>query len=280
MNANLETMNSEAVTTGEARDDTLCCAQLYEQPWIRLLLGDSFHPGGISLTRRLAQSLSLPAGSKVGDVACGIGATAVLLSRELNWSAVGIDASHANIARARENALKQSAVEVSFQQAVASALPFEDATIDAVFCECAVSTFDDRPRVIKEFHRVLRPGGWAAISDMVVEGSLPAELQGPLARWACVAGAGSSSAYERWFQDEQLTLETRHDESASLVDLLLDLKRKLLVFSVADLHGLGIKVTLTDIHEMLKVSRAAVEQGVIRYQRMVFRKQPVIQKVL
>lgn len=259
----------------EVQNDDLCCTQFYEQPWVRLLLGASFHPGGTELTRRLAQSLPLPNGSKVADVACGIGTTAHLLDREMNWIVVGIDASQANIARARENAYQAMAKRATFHQSSASALPFDDATLDAVFCECALSTFRDRPTVIAEFTRVLRPGGWAAISDMVVQGQLPAEFQGPLARWACVAGAGSARDYEQWFRDQQLHLESRQDESPALFDLILDVKRKLLVLSVAKLHGIGIGLTPASIHSHLKLAQCVVEGGVIQYHRMVFRKPEV-----
>ena len=59
-----------------------CCAAAYGSDVVTLLLGDSYHPGGLGLTRRLAAALGLSPGARVLDVASGRGATAILLARE------------------------------------------------------------------------------------------------------------------------------------------------------------------------------------------------------
>ena len=53
-----------------------CCAQLYENDVVQLLLGDSFHPGGLGLTSTLGETLRLTEDSRVLDVASGKGASA------------------------------------------------------------------------------------------------------------------------------------------------------------------------------------------------------------
>ena len=60
-----------------------CCARLYESDAVRWLLDDQLHPGGERLTLRLAQLAGVAPGARVVDVACGSGATALLLAREL-----------------------------------------------------------------------------------------------------------------------------------------------------------------------------------------------------
>src|SRR5205823_12263086 len=72
--------------TGTAREAApaelkSCCANLYETDVARLLLGDSFHPGGLALTERLGQLLRLCPDDVVLDVAAGRGTSAVHLAK-------------------------------------------------------------------------------------------------------------------------------------------------------------------------------------------------------
>src|SRR6266849_5982910 len=78
-----------------------CCARLYESDLTRFLLGDSFHPGGLKLTGQLGRMLGLSPASRVLDVACGKGTTAVLLAKEFGCEVFGIDYGDQNVATAR-----------------------------------------------------------------------------------------------------------------------------------------------------------------------------------
>ena len=119
-----------------------CCAALYESEWTRLLLGESFHPGGLELTARLGTLLELDTHSRVVDVASGRGDSAIFLARQFGCEVVGIDYSAQNVAVA-QLAAERAGVSgrVRFEQADAEALPFEDETFDALLCECAYCTF-------------------------------------------------------------------------------------------------------------------------------------------
>src|SRR5260370_6973162 len=68
-----------------------CCAQLYESDLAKILLGDSFHPGGLRLTERLGSLLRLTAESRVLDVASGKGASAFFLAEQFRCHVVGVD---------------------------------------------------------------------------------------------------------------------------------------------------------------------------------------------
>src|SRR5215207_5815517 len=78
-----------------------CCARLYESDAVRWLLDDQLHPGGERLTLRLARLAGVAPGARVVDVACGNGATALLLARELGCIAVGVDLGARAIEQAR-----------------------------------------------------------------------------------------------------------------------------------------------------------------------------------
>ena len=85
------------------------------------------------------------------DVGCGTGARAAGLA-ELGWDVTGVDLSADMLRRARERGL-------DVVQADATALPFEDATFDAVVSMWTHTDVGDFPAVVREVARVLRPGG-------------------------------------------------------------------------------------------------------------------------
>src|SRR5260370_38278918 len=78
-----------------------CCATLYESDLARFLLGDSFHPGGLQLTGELGRMLGLRPASRVLDVACGKGTTAVFLAKEFGCEALVMESGEQSAAAAR-----------------------------------------------------------------------------------------------------------------------------------------------------------------------------------
>lgn len=102
-------------------------------------------------------------GDRVLDVACGPGALCVRAARR-GARALGVDFSTEQIqmlqARAREEGLDQVEGRVMDGQS----LDLEDASFDAAFSMFGLMFFPDRARGFKEMHRVLKPGGGAAVS--------------------------------------------------------------------------------------------------------------------
>lgn len=168
-----------------------CCAALYESDIARLLMGESFHPGGGATTIRLGELMGLNPSSKVLDVASGKGASALLLAEKFGCEIVGVDLSAKNAAEARAAARARGLQDkVDFVTGDAAALVFPDGSFSAVLCECAFCLFPDKALAAHEFRRVLRPGGVLGLSDLTrATENLPAELQGLLAWIACIADA-------------------------------------------------------------------------------------------
>ena len=176
----------------EAAEVKTCCASLYESDFAKLLLGDSFHPGGLTLTKRLGVMLNLGAGMQVLDVASGKGESALFLAREFGCRVIGLDYSALNVAEANARATEL----VSFESGDAERLPFADASFDALLCECAFCTFPDKTRAAQEFYRVLKPQGKIGLSDLTRNAPLPASLEGLLAWISCIADARPVAEYE------------------------------------------------------------------------------------
>ncbi len=96
---------------------------------------------------------------RVADIACGTGILADRIERELHPDEVyGVDMSDGMLAQA-----KRRSSEVRWLKGPAEHLPFEDQTLDAVVTTSAFHFFD-QPAALREFHRALAPGGFAAVA--------------------------------------------------------------------------------------------------------------------
>ena len=277
----MKSENSEAYDQDlQADAAAACCAEFYSESWVQDILGESFHPGGKSLSSRLIHSLGLPPGTSVLDAACGIGTTTHLMARRFGLNAIGIDLSRENIDRARQNCTVPSA-EIDFACGPVDSLPYEDASFDAVICECAVSTFVNQSEVLAEFNRVLKPGGMLGISDMALEGTLPEEIASQMAPWTCLTKARSVQDYQRLFLESGFTAVEYVDESAALNQLVADLKRKLLAAGLGKALGAinGEHLSIGDARRLLKSATQLIDDGTIQYCRMVYSKgRPVFQR--
>ena len=173
----------------------------FRSDFARMLLGDSFHPGGLRLTERLGEKLALGPGMRVLDVASGKGETAIFLAQRFGCkSPESILGRKTSSKRRREPMRPALAILVRFQQGDAEKLGFPDASFDAVLCECAFCTFPDKRLAAAEFARVLRPGGRVGLSDLTRLAQLPEELQGLLAWVACIADARPVEEYVSYLE--------------------------------------------------------------------------------
>jgi arsenite methyltransferase len=206
-----------------------CCAATYESDFARLLLGDSFHPGGMALTARIGELLELKPGQRLLDVAAGQGESAMFLAKQFGCEVVGIDFGADNIAKATARAESAGVASlVRFQQGDAEQLNVPAQTFDAVICECAFCTFPDKTAAAGEFARILRPGGRVALSDLTRTGPLRPELKGLLAWIACIADARPVAEYAGYLEQSGFQIATieRHDQA--LAQLISDIRGRLL----------------------------------------------------
>ena len=206
-----------------------CCATLYESDLARMLLGDSFHPGGLRLTQRLGEKLDLRPGVRVLDVASGKGESAIFLAQTFGCEVVGVDFGAENVKQASNRAGEAGVSSlVSFRQGDAEKIDFKNASFDAVICECAFCTFPDKRSAASEFERVLKPHGGVGLSDLTRAATLPAELTGLLAWVACIADALPVKEYAGFLEAagmDSVEIEP-HDEA--LAEMVRDIQGKLL----------------------------------------------------
>jgi arsenite methyltransferase len=217
--------------TDPAGAETLkqCCAQLYESDLAKILLGDSFHPGGLKLSERVGALLNLAPESHVLDVASGKGATALFLAERFSCHIVGIDYSGQNVADASQMAsAKGLSSLVRFERGDAEGLPFPDKSFDAIICECAFCTFPDKTSAAREFARVLRPHGRVGLSDLTRGPTLPNALDGLLAWIACIADAQPVDGYVEYLRSAAMEVEKVELHDEALAEMVQQIRMRLL----------------------------------------------------
>jgi arsenite methyltransferase len=202
--------------------DLSCCADLYAFPLVRALLGDSLHPGGLALTRAAVKLLELSKNHHLLDVACGPGASALMLAQVYKCRVTGVDVDASAIRAARQEARRYRLHGlVNFIEADAARLPFASSQFDAALCECASNLLENRQAALLEMARVLRPGGYLALTDVTFRpDKLPDSLDHPLAKMLCVPlGLGPEDLADD-IEQAGLQVQDRRDYSGFITEFL------------------------------------------------------------
>jgi arsenite methyltransferase len=138
-------------------------------------------------------------GEVVLDLGSGGGLDVLLSARRVGsrGRAYGLDMTAEMLDLARRNAAEAGIDNAVFLEGIIEAVPLPDASVDVVISNCVINLSTDKPRVLAEMARVLRPGGRIGISDVVADDRLsPAERAERGSFTGCVAGALSFGEYE------------------------------------------------------------------------------------
>ena len=135
---------------------------------------DQFHTRGLEATVELAKLAGIAADMSVLDVGSGVGGPARFLAATYGCRVTGVDLSEAFVEAARYLTQRTGQSErVSFANASALALPFDDGHFDVALLQHVAMNISDRARLYQEIQRVLRPGGKFALYDVVLKGGDP-----------------------------------------------------------------------------------------------------------
>jgi SAM-dependent methyltransferase len=158
--------------------------------------------------------------ARVADIACGTGILADRIQRDLHPAAVyGVDMSEGMLKQAQSRSS-----EVDWRRGPAERLPFDDGALDAVVTTSAFHFFD-QPAALREFHRVLAPGGLVAVSTLSARQSFL-----PTSNTWTPAHNPSSAEMRQLFEDAGFTISEQHR-----------VRRPLWTRAISDLITVGIK---------------------------------------
>ena len=131
-------------------------------------------------------------GEVVLDLGAGAGADVLISARRVapTGKAIGLDMTDEMLELARANAAEAGIENVEFLKGYIEEMPLADESVDVVISNCVINLSADKPKVITEAARVLRPGGRFAISDVIADPDMDEETKADMAAWTgCVAGA-------------------------------------------------------------------------------------------
>lgn len=137
-------------------------------------------------------------GDTVIDLGSGAGNDAFIARNETGdtGKVIGIDFTPAMIERATKNAEARGLDNVEFVLGDIERMPVSDTTADVIVSNCVLNLAPDKDSVFKEIFRVLKFGGHFSISDIVLEGQLPANIKNAAEMYAgCVSGAIQKQDY-------------------------------------------------------------------------------------
>jgi arsenite methyltransferase len=139
-------------------------------------------------------------GETVLDLGSGGGIDVLLSARRVGPSgkAYGLDMTDEMLELARANQAQAGVENVEFLKGTIESVPLPDDAIDVIISNCVINLSGDKPAVLREAARVLRPGGRFAVTDVVADPDMDEATRQDMEQWTgCIAGALTPEDFER-----------------------------------------------------------------------------------
>ena len=197
---------TEIAKQDKATNESSCCGAGGCSTEVATIMSDDYSTlEGYTPEADLGLGCGLPtefakmkAGDTVVDLGSGAGNDAFVARAAVGESGkvIGIDFTEAMIEKARENAETRGFNNVEFRLGDIEHMPLGPNRADVIVSNCVLNLVPNKAGVFREIYRVLKPGGHFSISDVVLQGELPAALQRDAEMYAgCVSGAIQKSEY-------------------------------------------------------------------------------------
>ena len=149
----------------------------------------------------------LRAGETVLDLGSGGGIDVLLSARRVGpaGTAYGLDMTDEMLDLAKANQVKAGVENVRWLKGHIEAIPLPAETVDVVLSNCVINLSTDKPQVLRETARVLKPGGRFAVSDVIADPDMDESTRADMQQYVgCIAGALTAEQYERYLTEAGL----------------------------------------------------------------------------
>ena len=234
-----------------------------------LLMGEQIHIGGFQSSMDLAQRAAIAAGSQGVDLCCCSGAGMRFLARFLNVARMtGVDATPAMLKLGRRRCADEGLAEkISFVEGNACSTGLPSARFDFVWGEDAWCYVEDKPKLIAEAARLVKPGGKIAFTNWMEgrAGLTEAEAARYLA-FMKFPNILSSAEYQSLLQSNGCSIREARDTArfASFMPLYLDMIEKQLTYDALKIIGFDTALAQTLVGEMRFIQSLAQSGKIIQ----------------
>jgi len=139
-------------------------------------------------------------GETVLDLGSGAGGDVFISASRVGPTgrAIGLDMTDEMLELARANAAAAGLTNVDFVKGHIEQIPLPNSSVDVVISNCVINLSADKPRVLREVARVLRPGGRFAVTDVIADPDMDAATRADMSAWTgCIAGALTREEFEQ-----------------------------------------------------------------------------------
>ena len=231
---------------------------------------DELHMGGRRATLEVIGRLDATAGQRVIDVGCGLGGTARNLAALHGCTVVGVDITpeYIEIARQLTRMVRLEGI-VAFEVTEATRFPFADRSFDGALMLHVGMNIPDKAAVFAEVKRVLRPGGFFAVYDVMQTGDGPPALPVPWAAEPAMSYLERPESYRMLLQAAGFGIEGERDHVGLALDVFRATRAR---FAERGPPPLGPHIVMGEtFREKIANALGALEAGTIAPIEMICR---------